>query len=110
MRAWIIPNPQLLLTTLRDQVGRGAPEVNHPCKSGVFSGDTSITPARSWRSGSVGSAPGHHSVRSHTTEGGEKSSSESELSHDEEDAAGEDENTKADKGGDFKRWPGGIRW
>ena len=42
---------------------------------------------------------GHHSVRSHTTEGGEESSSKSKLSHDEEDATGEDENAKADKGG-----------
>ena len=57
-------------------------------------------------------AVGHHSVCSHTTEGSEESSSESELSHDEEDATGEDENAEADKGWgrDFKRWPGGIRW
>ena len=40
-----------------------------------------------------------HSVCSHATEGGEVSSSESELSHDEEDITGEDENTEADKGG-----------
>ena len=56
----------------------------------------SITPARSWQSGSVA---GHHSVHSHATKGGEESSSKSELSHDEEDATSEDENTKADKGG-----------
>ena len=59
----------------------------------------SITPARSWQSGLVGSVAGHHSVCSHATEGGKVSSSESKLSHDEEDIAGEDENTKADKGG-----------
>ena len=59
----------------------------------------SITPAHSWRSGSVGSVAGHHSVRSHTTKGSEESSSESELSHNEEDAASEDENAEADKGG-----------
>ena len=47
----------------------------------------------------MGSAAGHHSVRSHTTEGGEESSSESELSHGKEDTTGEDENSKADKGG-----------
>ena len=47
----------------------------------------------------MGSAAGHHSVCSHTTEGGEVSSSEFELSHEEEDIAGEDENAKADKGG-----------
>ena len=47
----------------------------------------------------MGSAAGHHSVHSHATEGGEVSSSESELSHDEEDITGEDENAKADKGG-----------
>ena len=35
----------------------------------------------------------HHSVHSHTTEGGQESSSKSELSHDEED-----ENAMADKG------------
>ena len=45
------------------------------------------------------SAAGHHSVHSHATKGGEESSSESKLSHDEEDTAGEDENAKADKGG-----------
>ena len=42
---------------------------------------------------------GHHSVCSHATKGGEESSSESKLSHDEEDATGGDENAKADKGG-----------
>ena len=47
----------------------------------------------------MGSAAGHHSVRSHATEGSKESSSESKLSHDEEDATGEDENAKADKGG-----------
>ena len=45
------------------------------------------------------SVAGCHSVRSHTTEGGEVTSSKSELSHDEEDIAGEDENAEADKGG-----------
>ena len=29
VRAWIIPHPLLLLTTLQDQVGRGAPEIDH---------------------------------------------------------------------------------
>ena len=47
----------------------------------------------------MGSVAGHHSVRSHTTKGGEESSSESKLSHNEEDTASEDENAKADKGG-----------
>ena len=47
----------------------------------------------------MGSVPGRDSVCSHATEGSEVSSSESELSHDEEDIAGEDENTEADKGG-----------
>ena len=46
----------------------------------------------------MGSAAGHHSVHSHATEGGQESSSKSELSHDEEDAPCEDENAKADKG------------
>ena len=46
----------------------------------------------------MGSAAGHHSVHSHATEGSEVSSSESKLSHKEEDIAGEDENAKADKG------------
>ena len=59
----------------------------------------SVTPAHSQRSGSVGSAAGHHSVLSHATKGSEESSSKSELSHDEEDATHEDENTEADKGG-----------
>ena len=45
----------------------------------------SITSAHSQQSGSVGSTAGHHSVHSHATEGGQESSSESELSHDEED-------------------------
>ena len=47
----------------------------------------------------MGLVAGHHSVHSHATEGGEVTSSKSELSHDEEDIAGEDENTEADKGG-----------
>ena len=47
----------------------------------------------------MGSVAGHHSVHSHTNEGGEVSSSESELSCNKEDIAGEDENTEADKGG-----------
>ena len=42
---------------------------------------------------------GHHSVHFHATEGGEESSSESELSHNEEDTNSEDENAEADKGG-----------
>ena len=45
------------------------------------------------------SVVGHHSVRSHTTEGGKVTSSKSELSHNEEDVTGEDENAEADKGG-----------
>ena len=59
----------------------------------------SITPAHSWQSGSVGSVAGRHSVHSHATKGGKVSSSESELSCNEEDIAGEDENAEADKGG-----------
>ena len=60
----------------------------------------SITHACGQRSGSVGSAAGHHSVCSHITEGSEVSSSESELSHnEEEDVTGEDKNAEADKGG-----------
>ena len=59
----------------------------------------SITPVYSRQSGSVGSAAGCHSVHSHATKGGEESSSESKLSHNEEDAAYEDENAEADKGG-----------
>ena len=47
----------------------------------------------------MGSVAGHHSVHSHATKGGKESSSESEHSHDEEDATGEDENAEADKGG-----------
>ena len=47
----------------------------------------------------MGSVAGHHSVCSHATTGGKESSSKSELSHDEEDTASEDENAKADKGG-----------
>ena len=42
---------------------------------------------------------GHHSVHSHATEDGKVSSSESELSHDEGDGTGEDDNAKEDKGG-----------
>ena len=42
---------------------------------------------------------GHHSVCSHATEGGEVSSSKSELSCNEEDVADEDENAQVDKGG-----------
>ena len=59
----------------------------------------SITPACSQRSGSVGSAAGCHSVHSHTTEDSKVSGSESKLSHDEGDVAGEDDNAKEDKGG-----------
>ena len=47
----------------------------------------------------MGSAAGCHSVHSHATEGGKESRSESKLSHDKEDATGEDENAEADKGG-----------
>ena len=59
----------------------------------------SLTPTHSQRSGSVGSVAGRHSVRFHATKGGEVSSTNSELSHDKEDVAGEDENAEADKGG-----------
>ena len=58
----------------------------------------SITPAPSQQSGSVGSVARCHSVCSHATKGSEVSSSESELSRDEEDVADEDENAEADKG------------
>ena len=47
----------------------------------------------------MGSAAGHHLVCSLTTEDGKVLSSESELSHDKGDGAGEDDNTKEDKGG-----------
>ena len=46
----------------------------------------------------MGSAAGHHSVHSHAIKGGEVSSSESKLPHDEKDIAGKDENAEADKG------------
>ena len=58
----------------------------------------SIASAHSWLSGSVGSVVGHHSVHSQITEGGQESSSKSELSHDEEDTLHEDQNAEADKG------------
>ena len=47
----------------------------------------------------MGSAAGHHSIRSHATKGSEVSSSESELSRNKEDVTGEDENAEADKSG-----------
>ena len=47
----------------------------------------------------MGSVAGQHSIHSHDTEGDEVSSSESELSRNEEDDAGEDENAEADKDG-----------
>ena len=47
----------------------------------------------------MGSATGCHSVHYHATEGSEESSSKSELSHDEEDVACEDETAEAGKGG-----------
>ena len=59
----------------------------------------SITPAHSQQSGSVGSAAGHHSIRSHATEDGEVSNSKSESSHNEGDGAEEDGNTEEDKDG-----------
>ena len=46
----------------------------------------------------MGSVVGRHSVHPQVTEGSRESSSESELSHDEEDAPCEDENAEADKG------------
>ena len=59
----------------------------------------SITPAHSQQSGSVGLVAGHHSVHSHATEDGEVLSTKSELSHNEGDSTGEDDNAKEDKGG-----------
>ena len=47
----------------------------------------------------MGSVAGHHSVRSHATEDSKVLSSESKLSHNEGDGAGEDNNTEEDKGG-----------
>ena len=54
----------------------------------------------SWgqQSGSVGSAAGHHSIRSHATEDGEVLSSKSESSQDKGDGTEEDDNAKEDKG------------
>ena len=46
----------------------------------------------------MGSAAGHHSVCSHTTEDGEVSSRGSKSSHGEGDGAGEDDNADEDKG------------
>ena len=46
----------------------------------------------------MGSAAGHHLVCSHTTEDGEVLGSESKLSHNKGDIAGEDDNAKGDKG------------
>ena len=46
----------------------------------------------------MGSVAGCHSVRSHTTEDGEVSSTESESSHGEGDSAGEYDNANDDKG------------
>ena len=46
----------------------------------------------------MGSVAGHHSVHSHATGDGEVSSSESELSNDEGDGTGEDDNAVEDKG------------
>ena len=37
VRAWIIPHLQLLLTTPRDQMGCGAPEINHAAMPKVAS-------------------------------------------------------------------------
>ena len=42
----------------------------------------------------MGSEPGHHSVCSHATEDGKVSGSESKLSHNEGDSAGENDNAK----------------
>ena len=74
---------------------RGSPGSRHQSHSC----GRSITPAHSQRSGSVGSAAGHHSVCSHATGDGEVSSSESESSHNEGDGAEEDGNAEEDKGG-----------
>ena len=54
----------------------------------------SITPAHSQQLGSVGLVAGHHSVRSHTTEDSRVSGSESELSHNEGDGMGVDDDAK----------------
>ena len=81
------PSPAASDNSVGSRGSRGSRHRSHSCAP-------SITPTHSWRSGSVGLAAGHHSVRSHTTEGGEVSSSKSELSHDEEDIAGEDEMLK----------------
>ena len=59
----------------------------------------SITPARNQQSGSVGSVAGHHSIRSHATEDGEVSSSESKSSHNEGDGTEEEDNAEEDKHG-----------
>ena len=46
----------------------------------------------------MGSAAGHHSVRSHVTKGSKVLSSKSKLSCNEEDITDKDENAEADKG------------
>ena len=47
----------------------------------------------------MGSVAGDHLVSSHATEDGEVLSSESKLSHNKGDSAGEDDNAEEDKGG-----------
>ena len=71
---------------------RGSRHWSHSCAR-------SISPAHSQQSGSVDSVACQRSVCSHTTKGGEESRSKSKLSHDEEEAAGEDEDAEADKVG-----------
>ena len=85
------PSPAVSDSSARSGGLRGSRDQSHSCARSIIS-------ACSWRSGSVGFAASHHSVRSHATEDGQESSSESELPHDEEDTANEDENAVADKG------------
>ena len=85
------PSPAASDSSLGSGGLRGSRDQSHSCAH-------SIASASSWRSDSVDSAASHHSVRSHATEGGQISSSESELAPNKEDATNEDENAMADKG------------
>ena len=73
-------------------MGRGAPDVDPAAVPEV-----SLLPAAGdqalWARQQV------VTLSAHTTEGGKVSSSKSELSREEEDVTGEDENAEADKGG-----------
>ena len=75
------PSPATSDNSVRSGMSRGSRRQSH-------SHAQSIASAHSQCSGSVGSVAGHHSVHSHATQGGKESSSESELSHDEEDIDG----------------------